>query len=120
MPSYKVIKTVAAGTQLVLGLLLFVAPWVVGFAVDQTAAWTAWATGVLIALVGAVALAGQAYAAAWVNLVLGLWAIVAPWLLGFAMLQSAMWSHVALGALVALAAAAKLWAEHQSSRQVHA
>jgi hypothetical protein len=31
-----------------------------------------------------------------------------------------MWSHVVLGVLVALAAAAELWAEHQSPRRVHA
>jgi hypothetical protein len=55
MTSHKDIKTVTKGSQLVLGLLLFVAPWVVGFAADQTAAWTAWATGVLMATVGMVA-----------------------------------------------------------------
>jgi len=120
MTSQKDIKTVTAGSQVVLGLLLFAAPWVAGFATEQTAAWTAWASGMLIAIVGMVALAGQAYAAAWANLVLGLWAVAVPWLLGFAMLQPAMWSHVVLGALVALAAAAELWAEHQAPPQVHA
>nr|WP_201306165.1 SPW repeat protein [Roseomonas harenae] len=54
------------------------------------------------------------------NLVLGLWAIVAPWVMGFAMIAGATWSHAVLGALVALAAMAGFWAGHQSPPQVHA
>jgi hypothetical protein len=118
--TYEGWKTPIAGSQLVLGLLLFLTPWMAGFAAEQTAAWTAWITGAVIALVGVAALAGYAYAAAWCNLVLGIWAIVAPWLLGFVGLTGEMWSHVVLGVLVALAAAAELWAEHQSPRRVHA
>jgi hypothetical protein len=54
------------------------------------------------------------------NLALGLWAIAAPWVMGFASMASPMWSHAVLGALVALAAAAGFWAGHQSPPQVHA
>lgn len=108
------------GSQLVLGLVLLLTPWAVGFAAEPVPAWTAWITGGLIAIVAVIALAAQAYAAAWGNLVLGLWAVAAPWILGFAAVAGAMWSHVALGALVALAAVAELWIEHQPPRQVHA
>jgi hypothetical protein len=113
-------KSTIAGSQLVLGLLLVLMPWLASFAGAQAAAWTAWSTGALIALVGVAALAGHAYPAAWGNLVLGVWVIVAPWLLGFAALAVAMWSHVVLGVLVALAAATELWAEHRAPPHVHA
>jgi SPW repeat-containing protein len=120
MTRYDDWKTTISGSQLVLGLVLFLTPWLIGFAAEQTPAWTAWVSGGLIALAGIAALLGQAYAAAWVNLALGLWAIVAPWVLGFGAMAGAMWSHVVLGALVALAAGAELWMGHQSPPRVHA
>jgi hypothetical protein len=38
---------------------------------------------------------------AWVNGVLGLWLIVAPWVLGFNKTNSALWDNVILGIVVA-------------------
>jgi hypothetical protein len=115
-------KNTIFGSQILLGLLLLASPWLIGFAAEQMAAWSAWITGAAIAVVAALALgvAGWSQAAAWVNLVLGVWTLFAPWLLGFAALSGAMWSHVVLGALVALSAAAELWIEHQSPPRVHA
>jgi hypothetical protein len=113
-------KNMTLGSQFVLGLLLLLTPWLVGFAAEQTTAWTAWITGGAIALVAAIGMAGYAYAMAWVNLVLGIWALLAPWILGFAASTGAMWSHVVLGALTALSAAAELWMEHQGPPRVHA
>jgi hypothetical protein len=113
-------KNLIPGTQLALGLVLFLTPWMAGFAGEQMAAWTAWITGGAIALVAAAGLWGYATPASWMNLALGLWAIAAPWVMGFASMASPMWSHAVLGALVALAAAAGFWAGHQSPPQVHA
>ena len=45
----------------------------------------------------------------WVNLVLGLWLIVAPWALGFAGSVNALWTHVILGVLTAAVSAWALW-----------
>lgn len=114
------LKNLIVGSQLVLGLMLFFAPWAVAFAGEQTPAWTAWITGALIGAAGIAGLVGQAHAASWANLVLGVWAILAPWLLGFAANANAMWSHVILGVLVVAAAAAELWMEHHSPPRVHA
>lgn len=113
-------KTMILGSQLVLGLVLLLTPWLVGFTAEAVAAWSAWITGGVIALVAAAALAGHAYAGSWANLVLGVWSFAAPWILGFAALAGALWSHVAIGVLVALAAATELWMEHQSPPRVHA
>ncbi|MBW8270191.1 SPW repeat protein [Caldovatus aquaticus] len=113
-------KQILAGGQLVLGVLLFLMPWLVGFSAAPAPAWSAWVTGLLVALAGAGALAGYAGAGGWANLVLGAWAVIAPWVLGFAGQAAAMWSHVILGVLTVLAAVAVLWIEHGSSRQAHA
>lgn len=42
--------------QLVLGLLVFISPWVMDFSAQDGAAWTAWVIGVLTIAVGAAAL----------------------------------------------------------------
>lgn len=42
--------------QIVLGILLFIAPWPLGYAVFSGAAWTSWVIGVLVILIGLAAL----------------------------------------------------------------
>jgi len=38
----------------------------------------------------------------WANLVLGVWLILSPWLLGFSGIPSAMWNAVIVGVVVGL------------------
>lgn len=42
--------------QAVLGVLLFIAPWVMGFAADSGAAWTSWIAGALTIVASGIAL----------------------------------------------------------------
>jgi SPW repeat len=61
-------------------------------------------------LVAAVALAALVRVMAWeewANLVLGVWLVISPWMLGFSGLVAAMWNAVIVGAVVAVLA---LWA----------
>jgi hypothetical protein len=44
----------------------------------------------------------------WLNLIVGLWALVSPWVLGFQG-TTAMTVHVIIGAAVAILAAIELW-----------
>jgi hypothetical protein len=44
------------GIQIVLGVLLFLSPWVMGYSGMTGAAWTSWIVGGLTALIGAAAL----------------------------------------------------------------
>lgn len=43
----------------------------------------------------------------WIQLILGVWVLISPWVLGFAELTPALWSNVVAGAVVAIVA---LWA----------
>jgi hypothetical protein len=94
--------------QLVAGLVLFAAPWVLGFTDTQAAAWNAWIVGAVIALVALGALTMFNRYEEWANLALGLWAVIAPWALGFAA-GAAMWTHLAVGVVVAALAGSRLW-----------
>ena len=96
----------------VLAVFLFISPWLVGFRVVQAASWNAWILGVAVFVFAVAAASALNEWEEWVNVVLGLWTAVAPWILGFASVASAMWTHVAVGLAVAVLAAVELWLIH--------
>lgn len=101
--------------NLVLAALLIISPWVLGFVDHTTAARTAWASGLVIGILSIAAIVQFAEWEEWVNLVLGLWLIFAPWIVGFASVVVAMRTHVVLGILIALFAAWELWTVHHQA-----
>ncbi|UOX85740.1 SPW repeat protein [Amycolatopsis sp. FBCC-B4732] len=44
------------GIQIALGVLLFIAPWVMGYTEFNGASWTSWIAGVLVVIAGAAAM----------------------------------------------------------------
>jgi uncharacterized membrane protein YoaK (UPF0700 family) len=106
--------------NLILAIWLFVSPWVLGFAglyatgngtavgtttvaMDASrAAWDAWVLGVIVFLVALSALGRMELWQERVNMVLGIWIFIAPWVLGFGDLRNASWDHWIVGALVFL------------------
>jgi hypothetical protein len=93
-------------TNLVLGAGLACAAF--AFAALPAAAWNAGIGGVLIACCSAVALYRYGTWAEWSNLILGCWAVAAPFLLGFGSAPAAMWTHVLVGLGVAAIAIIQL------------
>ncbi len=102
----------ADGINILAGLGLALSPWFLEFTTVAAAAWNAWIVGAAIALIAVAALISFHRAEEWVNGALGLWAVIAPWVLGFADLQPATAAHVVLGLLVAVLAAVALWSDH--------
>lgn len=99
--------------NLIAGLVLAISPWVLRYA-GQGYAWNAWIVGVVMALVAIGALVAFQKWEEWVNLVLGIWAIISPWALGFAANSGAMATHVIVGLVVAILAGVELWlAQHR-------
>jgi hypothetical protein len=98
--------------NLVLGAFLFFSPWIFGFATGVP--WTnAMICGLIIAVLSIAALAMFAIWEEWLNLIVGLWVIVSPWVLGFAGTVAALNVHLAVGILVAALAAFELWYMYQ-------
>ena len=106
--------------NLVLAALLFLTPWIFGFASESAAAWNAWVSGILIGIVAVAALTSFAEWEEWINLVLGLWVVVSPWVLGFATQTARTWVPVIVGLVVAVLAAVKLWLLHQGPPRITA
>jgi hypothetical protein len=88
-------------------LALFLSPWVFPFALVST--WSAWICGYAMLTVSLAALVGEADWEPQTNLWLGIWTIVAPWLLNFSGDSAATLVHVSGGGLVALLSAVALW-----------
>ncbi len=85
---------------MLLGIWLFVSPWAVQYAAQETAAANAYALGGTIVFFGAVAMYAPK---AWdeiVNLLLGAWMIASPFVLQFASDYAAAINAVIVGALI--------------------
>ena len=94
--------------NLILGAFLFLSPWIFGFG-GTTAAENANITGVIIAALAIAALAAFAVWEEWLNLIVGLWTLVSPWVLGFHAETRPTAVCVIVGILVAVIAAIELW-----------
>ena len=97
--------------NLILGAILLVSPWAIGFPAGA-ATQNAFISGVVIVVISIAALAAFAVWEEWLNLIVGLWVLISPWVLGFAG-GTAMNVHIIIGVIVAILAAIELWIMYQ-------
>ena len=106
--------------NLAFGAWLFVSPWVLGTSDDGASSWTAWIVGALVVAVSLVALAAPALAVdEGVGLALGVLLLVAPWLFGYADVDSANANAWIVGPLVALVSFWGVTAARQFGARAH-
>jgi hypothetical protein len=98
--------------NLILGAILFFSPWIFGFDAGR-ASENAHIAGIVIAVLAIAALAAFATWEEWLNLIVGLWTMVSPWVLGFQGTR-AMTVNVVIGIAVAVLAAIELWIMSQN------
>ncbi len=99
--------------KLLLAIFLLISPWLFAMA-NGTAAVDLRASGAVIAILSLAAMVAFANWEEWVNLLLGLWLIVSPWVLGFAHTR-AMHFSIVVGAAVTFLAALELWLVYDAS-----
>lgn len=110
-----------------LGFFLFLSPWLFAYA-QSTSRMEAWATGLAVMLASGAAIVAFSEWKEWVLLLLGVWLIVAPWMLDFTH-TTAM--HVSIGVgivvvyltlldLLLLRMSSEPAAEHQNSADLPA
>lgn len=97
--------------NILAGLGLALSPWLLDFGAVAVAAWNAWLVGAAIALLATWDLVSFSRVQERIIGVLGLWAVVAPWVLGFGDLGSATAAHVVLGLVAAVIAAGTIWSD---------
>lgn len=94
---------------MILGLLLAVSPWLLGFTGLEGATLNAVIIGGLICALSALALTLLDHWEAYLSGLLGIWAMLSPCLLGFTAYDTAMLAHIGLGALVVVVAIIEIW-----------
>jgi hypothetical protein len=91
-----------------LGIWLCISPWALRFDLEPTATRTAVITGVLIILVEVVTLSVYRAWEEWINVILGAWLVLCPWLLGISF-SVAIANLVVVGLLVMALAFYEIW-----------
>jgi SPW repeat len=110
----------ASGINLILGIWLIISPWIYGYAANQSApATSSVIVGILVLI-----FSGLRYnmphgrtGLSWVNIVLGVWTVLSPWIFSFVDSTAYVVNSVVVGCVVAALA---IWsgsatvAEHRS------
>jgi hypothetical protein len=110
-------EVIVDGLNLVLGGFLFLSPWILRF--DSDLGWhTSWIAGATLAILAVLSIADLSEFVAisevfeseeWINLAVGAWLVVCPWILRFDDDPLAMRTHLVVGLMVAAIAAVELW-----------
>ena len=108
--------------NLALGGFLFVSPWIFGF--SSRLGWhTSWMAGAALVIVAIFSIADLLDSVSvpaffeqeeWINLTIGVWLAVCPWVLSFQADTMAMQVHLVVGVVVATIAVVELWVLHHS------
>ena len=95
----------------ILGLILAVAPFIFGYSADTGALWTSLIVGGATIIVSILegAQADKERWEYWAAGILGLIAILSPFIFGFGTNTNAMWSSIVLGVLIAIFAGSRLF-----------
>jgi hypothetical protein len=91
---------------LLLGLWLFITPWVFSYPIPSIQAWNAFISGAVMAILAAFDLYKTYFWAVVVNLLVGIWVAVSPWVLKVADQRELMWNELIVGLAVVVLA---LW-----------
>jgi ABC-type Co2+ transport system permease subunit len=103
--------------NLVLGVWLFLSPWILQYSGMQMAAWNAWIMGVVVVLA---AVAAILYFQEWeeyLAVLVAAWLVISPWALGFSATMMAVGNQIVVGVLVGLLAIWSAMAERQRDMQ---
>lgn len=97
--------------NMILGLALIVAPFALGYQSNPAAMWSSIVLGAVVAGVsGFKALTkGTAQWEGWLDVLVGVVAVLVPFAMGFGSLMVAVWSCMIVGALVAILAGYQLY-----------
>lgn len=93
---------------LILGIWLFFSPWILRFYPEMpTASWNFFVLGIAFVVFAAFGLNLRTLWEEWVNLILGIWMIISPWVLQYSGNTTPRYDAIVVGVIVAVMA---IWA----------
>lgn len=104
-PANRSTSNFASGINVLLGIWLFVSPWVYGVYANRNA-WNSWIVGALIVLFAAVQFnnTGGLRFLSWINCLLGIWTFFSPWIFGYTANEGRFVNSLCVGVVVFLLA----------------
>ena len=99
--------------NLLFAVVLLAAPWLFAMT-NSTGKLDLWASGAAIAVISLAAMVAYTNWEEWANLLLGLWLIASPWILGFTH-TTAMHFAIGIGIVVAFMAALELFLQYDAT-----
>ncbi len=108
----------ASGINLLAGLWLILAPFVLGYAAVTNAEYNDVVLGIVVGILAIIGLAMTDETwSRWVNIIAGIWLVIAPFVLGYAgTTMAAVWNDIVLGIIVVALAA---WGVSNVPQQQH-
>ena len=86
---------------LIGGIWLFISPWVYNYS-DTGHAWNSYLFGIAITVFSFWALSDRKIWEEWINMVIGIWLFISPWVLGFTEDMNAFWNMLIVSAIIVL------------------
>ncbi|MFZ0916568.1 MAG: SPW repeat protein [Candidatus Udaeobacter sp.] len=87
--------------NILLAIWLIISPFVLTFSIFPMAMWNNVITGIVIGLIAMLRTSMPQHPGwSWSNVILGIWLILSPFVLGFS--QAALWNNVILGIIIGL------------------
>lgn len=105
---------------LVLGIYIIASPWLMPYFLASPnltlePAWSHYFTGMAIVIVATFAITNFGIWTTWLEALLGMWLILAPWVLGFSMLPAFTWNSVIAGIALIVSSLGSLTSELMQS-----
>jgi hypothetical protein len=93
----------ASGINILLGIWLIIAPFVLGYSNIERATWNAIIVGVLVLAMAAVRISDPARrpGLSWANMVLGIWLILSPFIMDYSRFAEPLWNDIICGVVIA-------------------
>ncbi|MCA9875565.1 MAG: SPW repeat protein [Anaerolineales bacterium] len=95
---------IVSGINIALGAWLLIAPFVWGYSGTSTALWNDWIVGAIVIILGAIRVwrPTENTWLSWVNAVLGVWLVIAPFVLNYCTITAALWNDIIVGVAIAV------------------
>jgi len=98
----KVAKT-SEGLDIVAGVWVFLSPFIFRFSDIPSALWTNLIAGAIVIILASIRLSDQGSKMtwpSWVNVIVGVWLLISPFMLNLSATPAFMWNNVILGIII--------------------
>ncbi|HZU34388.1 MAG TPA: SPW repeat protein [Gemmataceae bacterium] len=94
----------ASSLNLLLGIWLIISPFVLPYSLNHAALWDTIAVGILVLCFAAARGMNPVrwIGLSWLNVLLGIWLIISPFVLGYWSVWPALWNNIACGIFLGL------------------